>query len=125
MSEFLERKEVDWELASCRGIDTEMFFKQQSELLAEGLSFYNLRQVCFNCPIWKDCLKIASQTERYGFWGGVSEEERQQIWRRKGKRRHAALVRDLQYFPQVRIQEIEEIILNADRDFGTSFKNNL
>ena len=37
MSEQIDRKKVDWSLANCQGLDTEMFYKQQSELLSMGL----------------------------------------------------------------------------------------
>lgn len=117
MSEQVDRKKVDWEQAGCLGLDTEMFYKQQSELLAEGLSFLNLRRVCFQCPIWQDCLRVAFQYEQYGFWGGLSEEERKQMYR-KSARRYSGLMRDLKFFPHIKIDEIRAIANSVTRNFG-------
>lgn len=118
MSEQVERKNVDWSQANCKGLDTEMFYLQQSELLAAGLSYTHLRRICFNCPIWKDCLQVGVRFEKYGFWGGLSEEERRQISNENHSRRYAGLIRDLQQFPHIKFTEILALIKSVKRVYG-------
>lgn len=118
MSEQITRKQVDWERANCKGIDPEVFYKQQSELLQEGLSFMTLRRICFACPIWRECLQIGVRYEQYGFWGGLSEEERRQVYANDPARRFAGLRRDLVFFPHINISEIIAIVNSVQRNYG-------
>lgn len=75
----IKRKQVEWHRASCLGIDTEMFYDHKTGLEEKGLSLTHIRRICMNCPIQRDCLTIGVAHEPYGFWGGLSEEERRHI----------------------------------------------
>jgi WhiB family transcriptional regulator, redox-sensing transcriptional regulator len=113
----IKRRDVEWERASCRGLDTNLFYLMRTDLLEEGLGYNNLRRICFECPIMKECLQIGTSLERYGFWGGLSEEERTAIYEnRDGKIMHR-LRRDLQMLG-IRYQPLADIVLSVKRVFG-------
>jgi hypothetical protein len=78
--EIVNRDKVEWERASCRGLDTDLFFTARSELVIEGLTYNIIRRMCFDCPIQVDCLKVGTGYEAYGIWGGLAEDERRHIY---------------------------------------------
>jgi WhiB family redox-sensing transcriptional regulator len=72
---------MDWRYrASCRAVDPELFFPVGTTgPAAEQLS--RARSVCDRCPVTGECLAWALDTgQRAGVWGGLSEEERNQLW---------------------------------------------
>jgi WhiB family redox-sensing transcriptional regulator len=73
----------DWQLlARCRGGDPEMFFHPRDErTTARAKRIKIAKAFCEPCPVKKECLEHAlSVREPYGIWGGMSEEERKQIY---------------------------------------------
>ena len=58
------------ENASCRGKNINFY--------AEPIP-YEVRTMCADCPVEKECLDYALHYERYGFWGGASESDRLRI----------------------------------------------
>lgn len=76
MSGQVKRNQVDWERASCLGLDTELFYDHRTGLAEKGLSLQHIRRICMSCPIQPECLTIGMAHEQYGFWGGLSDEER-------------------------------------------------
>ena len=117
MSSQIKRTQVEWERASCRGLDTEMFYKMRTELLEDGLGYNNLRRICFECPIQRECLQIGTSLERYGFWGGLSEEERTAIYENRDGKVMFRLKRDLQLIG-MKYQPIAEVVLSVKRVYG-------
>ena len=113
----IKRRDVEWERGSCRGLDTELFYKMRTELLEDGLGYNNLRRICFECPIMKECLQIGTSLERYGFWGGLSEEERTAIYENREGKIIYRLKRDLQMLG-IRYQPLADIVLSVKRVFG-------
>ena len=113
--------EVEWKKAACRGMDTEWFYTPMSELLSQGISYRTLRRVCFSCPIWEECLKYAVQEQPYGFWGGLSEEERKHLYDGTHPRSHVQLSQDLNYCG-ISLQYIIKIVKSAKRKFRYSSK---
>lgn len=113
----IKRRDVEWERASCRGLDTNLFYLMRTDLLEEGLGYNNLRRICFECPIMKECLQIGTSLERYGFWGGLSEEERTAIYENREGKIIYRLKRDLQILG-IRYQPIADIVLSVKRVFG-------
>ena len=107
------RKEVDWKQASCRGLDTNIFFMTASELAdKECIEVIALRQLCFACPIWKECLTMGFKHERYGTWGGVTGDERMAIRAKKhSSEKVVSLIRDCETvgFDYQRIVEISKV----------------
>ena len=117
MSSEITRRQVDWERASCRGLDTNLFYLQKTELLDEGLSFNHLRRMCFSCPIQRECLQIGTKYERYGFWGGVAEDERDHIYRKINNKVVFRFRMDLRGMA-MNYAELSEIIHSVTRDWG-------
>lgn len=77
-------EDVDWTLANCRGVGTDLFFLEEEHLKHKGLEFFQVRAVCFSCPIRKQCLEWAfASKEEYGMLGGVSGNERRAIFQEK------------------------------------------
>jgi len=79
--------EVEWQAAACKGIDTELFFVDQTEALA-----YNpqLRKICHECPIYSECLEYSIWNESQGFWAATTATDRQKLRAKSRRRDHAA-----------------------------------
>jgi WhiB family redox-sensing transcriptional regulator len=61
-----------WQAAYCRGADTDIFFPLPGDL-----------RFCQSCPVQNPCRQYAlGRRERYGIWGGQTEEARELIIRR-------------------------------------------
>ncbi len=69
----------DWrDDAACRDADIDLFFAHDDARIHEALT------VCSRCPVRQECLEHALATgERYGVWGGTTEQERRQMARRR------------------------------------------
>lgn len=119
MSKQVRRKEVDWKQAGCLGVDTELFYTPLARLLEQGLSYRPLRRICFSCPIWKECLQVAVQEEPYGFWGGLSEEERRHLYDGTRPRSHKQLNMDLKAC-EISVQEVTKVVKSVKREFRYS-----
>ena len=69
--------EINWDLAECAGMYTEMFYRVEEQRNEDAYHYINaVREVCARCPLWKECLQYAYQNERYGMWGGMTSLER-------------------------------------------------
>lgn len=55
------------------GLDPELWFGDQPSA--------HVRAVCATCPYQEQCRDWGLRNERYGMWGGLVEEERQQVRR--------------------------------------------
>ena len=117
MSGQVKRRDVDWERASCKGLDTNTFYLMRTDLLPDGLTYNHLRRICFHCPIQRECLQIGTSLERYGFWGGLSEEERTAIYENRQSKILYRLKRDLKQLA-ISYEYLEEIVLSVKRVFG-------
>lgn len=117
MSSQIKRRDVDWDRASCRGLDTHLFYLMRTDLIEEGFTYNHIRRMCFECPIQRECLQIGTSLERYGFWGGLSEEERTAIYENRDGKILFRLKRDLQMLG-MRYQPIADIVLSVKRVFG-------
>ena len=67
----------DWRSqALCAQVDPELFFPEK------GGSAEPARRVCLRCPVTRECLEFALEhDERFGVWGGLSEQERRDLAR--------------------------------------------
>ena len=66
---------TDWAKANCRGLNTEIFYYEETDLRERQLDNRAIRKICFTCPIRQECLK-AGLEEEYGIWGGFTRRER-------------------------------------------------
>lgn len=63
---------------SCVRVDSELFFP------GLGASTRDAKTVCAGCPVIAECLNYAIRhNERFGVWGGMSTNERDEIQRRR------------------------------------------
>lgn len=78
--------EFAWqETALCAQAGPEFFFP------APGSSTREAKQLCGGCEGRQACLEYAlANDERFGVWGGLSEQERLQLQRSRGLRRGRA-----------------------------------
>jgi len=64
--------------ALCAQTDPEAFFPEK------GASSRQAKKVCMACPVRTECLEYALlNDERFGIWGGKSEQERRRIKRER------------------------------------------
>jgi WhiB family redox-sensing transcriptional regulator len=73
--EALQRLVPDWhEQALCREVDPELFFPEKGGNVRQGL------MICQRCPVAVPCLDAAiDNDERFGIWGGATDEDRKLI----------------------------------------------
>lgn len=74
----VQDEERPWERdAACRGMDQSLFFPGPDDDPSEALA------VCAGCPVRDECLEWALfARERFGIWGGTTEQERRRLIRR-------------------------------------------
>jgi WhiB family redox-sensing transcriptional regulator len=78
----------DWQLsAACRGVDSSLFFHPEGERGAARSSREQAaKEVCMRCPVRAECAAHAlAVREPYGVWGGLTEDEREEML---GRARH-------------------------------------
>lgn len=75
-----EPEDLGWqEKALCAQTDPEAFFPEK------GGSTRQAKAVCAICPVTEQCLGYALETDqRFGIWGGLSEQERKRLKRQQG-----------------------------------------
>ncbi len=77
---------MDWRhRAACRDEDPELFFPVGTSGPALT-QVAEAKAVCHRCPVASDCLAWALATgQDAGVWGGMSEEERRALKRRRAR----------------------------------------
>jgi len=83
---------MDWRHeAACLEEDPELFFPIGNTGPAL-LQIDEAKAVCQRCPVMEECLKWALETgQDAGVWGGMSEDERRALKRRRARARRAAI----------------------------------
>jgi WhiB family redox-sensing transcriptional regulator len=72
--------EVNWELAECQGVETDLFYRIEEERNSTAYKYINaVRSICGRCPIQRDCLSYAFEHENFGVWGGLTSMERRSV----------------------------------------------
>jgi len=87
----MKRADSDWrDTAACTATDPELFFP----IGTTGAALAQTReaqQVCRSCPARRACLEWAIQTGAdFGIWGGLAEDERRALQRRRRRTGRAA-----------------------------------
>jgi len=79
---------MDWRhRAICRDEDPELFFPVGNSGPAL-LQIAEAKAVCERCPVVSECLTWALETgQDAGVWGGMSEDERRSLKRRRARAR--------------------------------------
>ncbi|MDQ2845834.1 MAG: WhiB family transcriptional regulator [Actinomycetota bacterium] len=83
---------MDWRhRAICRDEDPELFFPIGNSGPAL-LQIAEAKAVCERCPVISDCLSWALESgQDAGVWGGMSEDERRALKRRRARARARSL----------------------------------
>ncbi|WP_441245685.1 WhiB family transcriptional regulator [Kitasatospora sp. McL0602] len=79
----------DWQLsAACRGVDSSLFFHPEGERgAARSSREASAKEVCMRCPVRTECAAHAlAVREPYGVWGGLTEDEREELMGRSRNR---------------------------------------
>ncbi|GJF29559.1 transcriptional regulator WhiD [Kitasatospora sp. NE20-6] len=82
----------DWQLsAACRGVDSSLFFHPEGERgAARSSREASAKEVCMRCPVRAECAAHAlAVREPYGVWGGLTEDEREELLGRARNRQLA------------------------------------
>lgn len=75
--------EWDWQLrGSCQGLNSSIFFHPDGERgSARSRRADRAKAICQRCPVLEQCRRYAlAAREPYGVWGGLTEEERRDLW---------------------------------------------
>ena len=72
-----------WDIAACRKSDPELFFPI-SAAAAASAEVARAKRICASCPVQSRCLSYAlHHRQEQGIWGGLTDDERRQLIRRK------------------------------------------
>lgn len=84
------RVDTSWHnQAACRGEDPDLFFDPDDGMEdpdTRQLRVQAAKQICYHCPVIGDCWQ-QGLTEKYGIWGGDTEQQRARIRRSRAARR--------------------------------------
>lgn len=70
--------------ALCAQVGGDEWFQEK------GGSTADAKAICRRCPVTEDCLQFAlDHDERFGVWGGLSEQERLRLTRAQGRQTRA------------------------------------
>jgi WhiB family redox-sensing transcriptional regulator len=77
---------VEWDGSEvCAQVSPEMFYDiELTRSASNRLDREYLRSICKECPRLNECRTYAIKHEAYGFWGGMTEQERTE-YRKKHK----------------------------------------
>ncbi len=79
--------------AACRDLDTDLFFPR-GETGAPLEQTVVAKAVCSGCPVRVPCLEFAMATrQEYGIFGGLTEQERRSLARRRARARRELAAR--------------------------------
>ena len=79
----------EWQFdGACRSVDPESFFLEYNERgVSKKKKELKAVALCNTCPVKDQCLEHALKVpEMYGVWGGMTEEQRRIILRKRGVR---------------------------------------
>lgn len=80
------RPDLSWhDRAACRGQSVDLFFGRDNERGADKeRREKRAREICADCPVKRECGEYAlSKPEKYGIYGGMTEDKRQSERRRR------------------------------------------
>lgn len=78
----------DWRSRGlCVGEDPDMFFPSHGEPGTKA------RQICDGCAVRDQCLDYAVEADEFGIWGGLDQQERRNLRRKRQRRQQAGASR--------------------------------
>jgi WhiB family redox-sensing transcriptional regulator len=79
-----ERDDADWrDDAACRDADPELFFPD-GDIRSARAQVKAAKLICRSCPVSVTCLSWAlASGQEVGIWGGLTEDERHMLRRRR------------------------------------------
>lgn len=85
--------DLEWQLhGMCNQYDPSLWYPDPPQIEAKSS---RAKSICQSCPVLDKCKAWAlTKHELYGVWGGLSEIDRDEVWRgrRKGSRRGTVTV---------------------------------
>ncbi|GAA4209456.1 hypothetical protein GCM10022252_76030 [Streptosporangium oxazolinicum] len=64
----------------CGQVDPDLFFPEPTERAQAREQSQQARKVCRRCPVRRKCLRTAlNRRERFGVWGGATEQGRRKL----------------------------------------------
>lgn len=83
--------DLSWQLnAACRGEDPELFHGPDGERAQERIvREAHAKAICMSCPVVSDCRKYAMENREQGVWGGLNDEDRTNVRRRRALKKAA------------------------------------
>lgn len=69
----------------CRG-RSDLFFPEEVRSSVGRAILVEAREICSGCEVREPCLEYALRFEEWGIWGGMSEQERNRLRRKRGIR---------------------------------------
>lgn len=74
---YLSYNSAEFAKGNCVGIDTELFYPENTELTAD--QHHMFKRICGECPVKDMCLEWALCHEREGIWAGTRPHDRRRI----------------------------------------------
>jgi len=65
--------------SNCKNIDPDLFFPTRGEKMDQ-----EVLDACHSCPVREQCIEHALKHERFGYWGGTSERQRNALRKLRG-----------------------------------------
>jgi len=70
---------------ACSGIGVDIFYDDSRKNVYQGREHREaLTAICLSCPRLNECSEYAIKHEQYGFWAGMTEDQRHE-YRKKNK----------------------------------------
>lgn len=113
----LTHTDMKWQdKASCRGIDTNVFFQDHAGVSS---NYASQRIMCAQCPVRLECLDFALDNHiKYGLWGGIAPRNRRDV----GMGRVSKDLTVTQIVKDLRKLKVDNPIAQASVIFKTSEK---
>jgi WhiB family transcriptional regulator, redox-sensing transcriptional regulator len=73
----------------CAANDPDDFFPSNGDPGMNG------RRICAACPVRDDCLNYAIAADELGIWGGLDQQERRNLKRKRQRRKAASKLKDI------------------------------
>jgi WhiB family redox-sensing transcriptional regulator len=70
-----------YENPACAQVGGDFWFPEKSDGSSNSVEMLMAKSICRSCPHQSECAEWGIQKERFGIWGGLSENERRNMRR--------------------------------------------